>query len=231
MAPITLSGRRTAPFIDTSDVDHALPQNTREGWSHAQRHARIHAPAHLELTLLVGQSLDIGWSGIVNARGNDDGGRGRGDCPSRSWAAGFSSAAPWRRSTASTTPHGRWPSATSARAFPSTASKPSSAIGACTQRGVRASARPRLERQRRFTADASHELRTPLALISTEVDWALRRERQAGDYRGSLEVCQRASLAHADVVERLLALARAEVRSSDAERTPVRLDELVRSRA
>ncbi len=83
-----------------------------------------------------------------------------------------------------------------------------------------------LQRQRRFTADASHELRTPLALISTEVDWALRRERQAGDYRGSLEVCQRASSRMQNVVERLLALARAEVRSSDAERTPVRLDEL-----
>lgn len=86
-----------------------------------------------------------------------------------------------------------------------------------------------LERQRRFTADASHELRTPLAVISTEADWAIRRDRRVEDYRQSLEVCRRASHRMQGVVERLLALARADIRSADIERLPVRLHEVVES--
>ena len=86
-----------------------------------------------------------------------------------------------------------------------------------------------LERQRRFTADASHELRTPLAVIAIEADWAIRRDRGVEDYRHSLEVCQRASHRMQGVVERLLALARADIRSGDIERLPVRLHEVVES--
>ncbi|MBI4477290.1 MAG: HAMP domain-containing histidine kinase [Acidobacteria bacterium] len=67
-----------------------------------------------------------------------------------------------------------------------------------------------LERQRRFTADASHELRTPIATMSTEADWALCRDRTPDEYRGSLDVCRRAAARMHNVVERLLALARAE---------------------
>jgi two-component system, OmpR family, sensor kinase len=86
-----------------------------------------------------------------------------------------------------------------------------------------------LERQRRFTADASHELRTPLAVISTEADWAIRRDRRVEEYRHSLEVCQRASHRMQGVVERLLALARADIRSGDIEALPVPLHEVAES--
>jgi signal transduction histidine kinase len=85
-----------------------------------------------------------------------------------------------------------------------------------------------LDRQRRFTADASHELRTPLAVISTETQWALGRERAPADYRQALEVCGRASARMQTVVERLLALARAEALAAPACLEPVRLDELAR---
>lgn len=42
------------------------------------------------------------------------------------------------------------------------------------------------QQQRQFLADASHELRTPLAAIKTEVDLALRRDRDASAYRDAL---------------------------------------------
>jgi signal transduction histidine kinase len=85
-----------------------------------------------------------------------------------------------------------------------------------------------LERQRRFTADASHELRTPLAVISTETQWALGRDRQPEDYRRALDACARASTRMRGIVERLLALARAETLPVPASRESVRLDELAR---
>jgi signal transduction histidine kinase len=83
-----------------------------------------------------------------------------------------------------------------------------------------------VERQRRFTADASHELRTPLATISTEVQWALARDRSASEFRDSLEVCARAASRMQSVIERLLFLARGEAVA--AHIVPVRLDEVAR---
>jgi signal transduction histidine kinase len=85
-----------------------------------------------------------------------------------------------------------------------------------------------LERQRRFTADASHELRTPLATLSTEVQWALARDRHPDDYRRALKACRRAAGRMQAIVERLLALARAEAGADDGRRSPLALDDLVR---
>ena len=84
-----------------------------------------------------------------------------------------------------------------------------------------------LARQRRFTADASHELRTPLATISTETQWTLARERSPAEYRQSIEAMQRAATRMQSIVERLLALARAEARA-DASQV-VGLDEVTRT--
>ncbi len=88
--------------------------------------------------------------------------------------------------------------------------------------------RSSIDRQRRFTADASHELRTPIATISTEVQWALSRERSADAYRESLEVCSRAAVRMQSTVERLLALARTDDSLPARAAVDVDLDELAR---
>ena len=85
-----------------------------------------------------------------------------------------------------------------------------------------------LERQQRFTADASHELRTPLTALSTEVQWALSRERSADVYRESLTACLRSAERMRSIIERLLTLARAEAGAETPRAVPVPLDDLVR---
>jgi two-component system OmpR family sensor kinase len=66
------------------------------------------------------------------------------------------------------------------------------------------------DQQQRFTADAAHELRTPLTVLLAETQRALGRERDAGAYRETIEVCQRAASRMDGVIESLLALARIE---------------------
>jgi two-component system OmpR family sensor kinase len=89
--------------------------------------------------------------------------------------------------------------------------------------------RSSIARQKRFTADASHELRTPLATLSTEVQWALGRDRTPEAYRESLDVCLRAATRMQTTVERLLTLARADDPSAGTSMAAdVDLDDLVR---
>src|SRR5262249_46229970 len=62
--------------------------------------------------------------------------------------------------------------------------------------------------QVRFTSDASHELRTPISVILSQTQTALSRERPAGEYRETLEACQRAAQRMRKLAESLLELAR-----------------------
>jgi heavy metal sensor kinase len=71
--------------------------------------------------------------------------------------------------------------------------------------------------QVRFTADASHELRTPVAVILSQTQTALSRERGAAEYRETLEACQRAAQRMRKLIESLLELARL-----DAGQEPIR---------
>ena len=76
-----------------------------------------------------------------------------------------------------------------------------------------------LARERRFVADAGHELRTPLALLRTELELALRRERSPEELAAAIRSAT-------EEVERLIRLAEALLvldRTGDA---PLRLEEL-----
>jgi heavy metal sensor kinase len=62
--------------------------------------------------------------------------------------------------------------------------------------------------QQQFTSDAAHELRTPISVILTQTQTALNREREAADYKQTVEACQRAAQRMRRLIESLLALAR-----------------------
>lgn len=77
------------------------------------------------------------------------------------------------------------------------------------------------ERQNRFTADVSHELRTPLSVIRSQIEVALRREREPEEYRRALEACMRSAQRMSRIVEQMLAFARA-----DADFAPTHAEEI-----
>ena len=62
--------------------------------------------------------------------------------------------------------------------------------------------------QKQFAADAAHELRTPVSVMLTQTQTALNREREAADYKQTVEACQRAAQRMRKLIESLLALAR-----------------------
>ncbi len=66
-------------------------------------------------------------------------------------------------------------------------------------------------RERRFVADASHELRAPLAVLRAETELALRRERTSDQYRAALASIAREAVRLEELIDELLAAARAEV--------------------
>jgi signal transduction histidine kinase len=63
---------------------------------------------------------------------------------------------------------------------------------------------------RDFTANAAHELRTPLALIRTEVEVALSKQRAADEYREACEQVQMETVGMTGLIDSLLILARVD---------------------
>lgn len=84
-----------------------------------------------------------------------------------------------------------------------------------------------VEQERRFIADASHELRTPISVLRAETEWALDRDRNTQQYKDALTVGRRAALRMQDIVERLLALVRADVAHDVQDLAPVAMRTLI----
>ncbi len=72
--------------------------------------------------------------------------------------------------------------------------------------------------QARFTADAAHELRTPVSVMLTQTQATLTRERDAAEYRETVEACQRAAQRMRRLTESLLELARLDAGQEDMKR-------------
>jgi heavy metal sensor kinase len=82
--------------------------------------------------------------------------------------------------------------------------------------------------QRRFMADASHELRSPVAILQGELDVTLSRDdRDAADYRESLEVMRRSVRRLTRIVRDLFLLARSDAGDVPLKRETLYLGELV----
>lgn len=84
-------------------------------------------------------------------------------------------------------------------------------------------------RQRQFTADASHELRTPLALLASQVDVALERERNPAEYEDLLRSLRDDASRMTQLVNELLTLARADAGQQLLTREELDLSDLVRT--
>ncbi len=74
--------------------------------------------------------------------------------------------------------------------------------------------------QHRFIGDAAHELGTPLAILRGEIDIALRREREAGEYRAALASCREEIERLSRLSENLLSLATADSGAKLLHREP-----------
>jgi heavy metal sensor kinase len=84
------------------------------------------------------------------------------------------------------------------------------------------------QEQQRFIADSSHELRTPVAVVRTEAEVALEREREPKEYQASLALIRDEAERLSRIVEDLFILARQPVATRGLMRGPVRLNSLVR---
>jgi heavy metal sensor kinase len=82
--------------------------------------------------------------------------------------------------------------------------------------------------QRQFTADASHELRTPLAVIISEAQTALARQRSSGEYRETVEACLDTAQQMRRLTESLLELARLDASQEQIQREHVDMSEATR---
>jgi two-component system, OmpR family, sensor kinase len=72
--------------------------------------------------------------------------------------------------------------------------------------------------QKQFASDAAHELRTPVSVILTQTQTALNREREAADYKQTVEACQRAAQRMRKLISALLELARLDAGQEQMKR-------------
>lgn len=72
--------------------------------------------------------------------------------------------------------------------------------------------------QKQFASDAAHELRTPVSVILTQTQTALNHDREAGEYKQTVEACQRAAQRMKKLIGALLELARLDAGQEQMKR-------------
>lgn len=86
-------------------------------------------------------------------------------------------------------------------------------------------------RQARFTADAAHELRTPVAIILSQAQRVLTRERDPATYQRTLEACVSAARRLNQLTESMLTLATHDGDAISVKHEPCDLAIIVRETA
>lgn len=81
--------------------------------------------------------------------------------------------------------------------------------------------------QKQFASDAAHELRTPVSVILTQAQTALSRDRQAPEYKQTIEACQRAAQRMRKLISSLLELARLDAGQEQMKRSKFDLSKIV----
>ena len=81
--------------------------------------------------------------------------------------------------------------------------------------------------QKRFIANASHELSTPLTSISSQLEIALQREREAGEYKKIIQSAYQDVKQMNRLTQTLLEFAKASGSAGGLEIERVRMDEIV----
>lgn len=87
------------------------------------------------------------------------------------------------------------------------------------------------ETERQFTSDASHELRTPTAVILTQSDYILEKDRPPDEYKEALQVIQKQGNRMNVLIADMLDYTRMEQSAERYPFEPVDLTELVRETA
>jgi two-component system, OmpR family, sensor histidine kinase ArlS len=83
------------------------------------------------------------------------------------------------------------------------------------------------ELQRRFISNASHELSTPLTSISSQLEVAFQRDREASEYRQTMQSIYQDVSNMSKLTKTLLEFAKASGDPGGIEIHLVRLDEII----
>ena len=84
------------------------------------------------------------------------------------------------------------------------------------------------QRQKQFAADASHELRTPLAVILSQGEVTLRKDREGEEYRAALRAMVKAARMMSEIIGKLLSAARLGTEGLEPHREEIALHAVIR---